>query len=142
MSNSLKLSWDDSLSTGVPAVDVQHRYLIDVINELADAIEYNKGRKAIGKILNMLKYYTVWHFGREEKCMDRYQCPAAEINKKAHAKFIETFERFHEEFLTTTSAEDLALRMYQELTEWLVKHIKGVDGQLNACVHRKQTKAN
>ncbi len=45
----------------------------------------------------------------EELCMDRYQCPAAETNKRAHGHFMET--------------------------AWLVNHIKGVDGQMADCVH-------
>ncbi len=67
--------------------------------------------------------------------MDRLRCPAAEINKKAHGYFIRTFEQFQEEYKVSGGSEDIALRMYQELTEWLVKHIKKVDGQLSTCVH-------
>jgi hemerythrin len=33
------------------------------------------------------------------------------------------------------SSEHLALRMYKELTDWLVNHIKKVDENLKACVH-------
>lgn len=137
MPGSLKLEWDDSLSTGNRAIDVQHRYLIDIINELAEAIEQGTTDKSIGKILNLLKYYTVWHFDREEQCMERYNCPAAETNKKAHGYFIRTFEEFQEEYKQSGSSGDIALRMYQELTEWLVKHIKKVDGEMRSCVHTK-----
>ena len=135
MSGSLRISWDDSLASGDRGVDVQHKYLLDIINELAEAIEKGVAATAVKEILNLLKYYAEWHFEREEQCMVRHQCPAAEINKKAHAYFIETFEGFREEYRQSGGSEEIALRMYKELTDWLVRHIKGVDGRLRSCVH-------
>ena len=137
MSESLKIAWDESLSTGVRAIDVQHKYLIDIINELAEAIEQGQGAKAVKTILNLLRYYAEWHFEREELCMERYQCPAAEENKKAHGFFVETFESFQTEYKHSGGSEAIARRMYSELTDWLVNHIKGVDGQLVQCVHQE-----
>ncbi len=132
---SLRLSWDDSLLTGDRAVDVQHKYLIDIINELADAIESGQAASALGKILNLIKYYAEWHFGREEQCMERFRCPAAETNIKAHAYFIETFEGFQQEYRASGGSDEIARRMYTTLTDWLVGHIKKIDGQLGGCVH-------
>lgn len=134
MAASLKLAWTDALSTGNKAIDLQHKYLIDIINELAEAIETGATASAVKKILNLLQYYTEWHFGREELCMDRCQCPAACPNKEAHAYFIETFLAFKAELNASASAgaEEIALRMYKTLTDWLVNHIQKVDAQLAA----------
>lgn len=133
--SSLRISWDDSLLTGNRAVDVQHRYLIDIINELADTIEAGRASTDLGKILNLAKHYAEWHFGREEMCMDRVRCPAAEANKKAHAYFVEVFEGFQREFRESGGSEEIARRMYTTLTDWLVNHIKKTDGQLRECAH-------
>lgn len=135
MAESLKLAWDTSLSTGERSVDVQHKYLIDIINELADAIERQQGAVAVKKILNLLKYYAEWHFGREEMCMERHHCPAAAVNKQAHGWFMATFEGFQDEYRTSGGSQELALRMYGELTTWLVAHIKKIDTQLGGCLH-------
>ncbi len=137
MSESLKITWDESLSTGVRAIDVQHKYLIDLINELAEAIEQGQGSGAVKKILNLLRYYAEWHFEREELCMDRYQCPVAAKNKKAHAYFVETFEGFQAEYRHSGGSEEIARRMYSELTGWLVSHIQGIDNHLGPCVHQQ-----
>ena len=135
MAESLKIEWDDSILTGNRAIDVQHKYLIDIINELAEAIEEGKGANAVGKILNLIKYYAEWHFGREELCMEHHNCPVAEKNKDAHGYFLRTFEAFQNEYRESGGSEDIALRMYKELTEWLVSHIKGVDTKISDCVH-------
>lgn len=134
MGESLKIVWDGSLDTGVQLVDVQHKYLIDLINELAEAIEQNKAGSVVGEILNLLQYYTEWHFEREELCMNRYECPAAAVNEKAHAGFIETVKEFRAEYREAGGSQEIAQRMYAALTSWLVSHIQGVDCQLGPCV--------
>lgn len=135
MSSSLKVQWTEALSTGNKATDVQHKYLVDIINELAEAIEGGRAAQSVKKILNLLQYYTEWHFQREEMCMDRFRCPAAAANKEAHGKFIETFLTFRDEFYASGGSEDIARRMYGALVAWLVAHIQKVDAQLAPCVH-------
>lgn len=135
MSSSLKVQWTEALSTGNKATDVQHKYLVDIINELAEAIEGGHAAQSVKKILNLLQYYTEWHFQREEMCMDRFRCPAAAANKEAHGKFIETFLAFRDEFYAGGGSEDIARRMYSALVAWLVAHIQNVDAQLAPCVH-------
>lgn len=133
MAESLKLHWSEALATGDRGTDVQHKYLIDIINELAEAIETGTTASSIRKILNLLKYYTEWHFHREELCMDRRQCPVAAANKKAHEGFIQTFNEFAREYESSGGAEDIARRMYKTLTEWLVMHIQKVDATMVHC---------
>jgi hemerythrin len=132
---SLKIGWDDALSSGVRSVDVQHRYFIDIVNELAEAIESGQAAIKVRRILNLMAYYADWHFEREELCMDRYQCPAAEANKQAHKNFLNAFESFEANYRQSGGSEEIALRMYQVLTDWLVKHILGTDGKLKDCIH-------
>jgi len=46
------------------------------------------------EILDFLQFYAKWHFGQEEDCMNKYKCPIADQNKKAHAGFLKKFDRF------------------------------------------------
>jgi hemerythrin len=133
MSESLKVAWSDALSTGDRATDVQHKYLIDIINELAEAIETGKAAQSVKKIINLLQYYTEWHFCREEMCMEKHKCPKAQANKNAHKEFIETFLKFREEYNTSGGSEEIAVRMHKTLVAWLVVHIQGIDTNLGEC---------
>jgi len=133
MSESLKIIFDDSLRTGNQACDVQHKFLIDIINDLAEAIEQGKASGQVKKTLNLMKYYAEWHFEREEMCMAKFNCPAAEINLKAHGHFMRTFESFQSDYRESGGSEEIALRMYNSLTDWLVTHIQKIDIQLGAC---------
>lgn len=133
-----KLVWDNALTTGDQELDAQHRFLIDTFNDLGDAIQQGLGTETISRILGVLKFYAGWHFGREEDCMHTYQCPAAEINKRAHMVFVEKFTAYAIQFEKSGGDINLALKIHEELSDWIVKHILAVDGQLYACIHKKQ----
>ena len=126
----MKVEWVDALSTGNRAIDNQHKYLIDIINDLADAIESGHTAQSMKKIVNLLQYYTEWHFCREEDCMNKLKCPVAARNKDAHAQFIETFLAFRKELEGGGDSASIATRMYKTLVGWLVQHIQGVDSEL------------
>ena len=130
MGESMKIAWDDVLNTGDHSVDLQHRFLVNTINELADAIESGGGKTALGEILVVTQYYTEWHFEQEEELMEKYACPVAETNKRQHAYFIDAFKKYRSEFRTQGGSNDLARTIYKELTDWLVNHIMKTDKQL------------
>ncbi len=126
---SLKVEWSDAIATGHLATDIQHKMLIDIINELAEAIETNQTDLKMRRILNLLQYYTEWHFEREELCMERVKCPMGERNKAAHCVFMEKLKQFRADYKIKPSHE-FARKLYQELVDWLVHHIQGVDANL------------
>lgn len=130
MTSSLKIEFTDALRTGHKSIDNQHKYLVGIINDLAEIIESNQDPSKLKKILNLLQYYTEWHFCSEECHMDKVKCPAAEKNKEAHKYFLETFAKFKAEYQQSGGSMDIALRMYKELTTWLVAHIQGIDLQM------------
>lgn len=129
-----KFEWNDSLSTGVRMIDVQHKELIVAVNDLGEAIDQGHGATTIKKLLVFLKYYAEWHFEHEEKCAHQHQCPIAAVNQQAHAVFIERFGQLSEQLRQTDVSEEFARQVYDELTQWLVSHILKIDTQIGACV--------
>jgi len=127
--------WDDSMSTGVPIIDAQHKMLFQKFNEFSDAISSGiTSGEAAGELLDFLQFYATWHFGQEEKCMNEYKCPVAAENKQAHAEFVRTFGKFYTEWQTGTMTHELVSNTHMELEKWLVKHVAQVDTQLRSCV--------
>ena len=129
------LKWDDALSTGEETLDNQHKYLVETLNSLGEAINQGQGTDALARILGRLRFYAGWHFGREEECFETYQCPAAEKNKKAHAVFIEKFDKYYEKFHEAGGSKEMALKIHEEISDWIVNHIMMVDGELYPCIH-------
>jgi len=129
------LKWDDALNTGDETLDNQHKYLVETLNSLGEAINQGQGTDALARILGRLRFYAGWHFGREEECFETYQCPAAEKNKKAHAVFIEKFDKYYEKFHEAGGSKEMALKIHEEISDWIVNHIMMVDGELYPCIH-------
>jgi hemerythrin len=117
-------------------IDTQHKELIIAINDLADAIEQNRGDTAIKKLLVFMKYYAEWHFEHEESCAAKHQCKMAAANKNAHGKFISIFEDLQTQYRQSGASEDIARQAHAILSEWLVDHILKIDTQIGQCIQK------
>ncbi len=130
------ITWDDSMSTGVQIIDAQHKMLFQKFNEFSEAISGITSREAAGELLDFLQFYATWHFGQEENCMNKYKCPAAAENKKAHAEFVRTFGQFYTQWQTNIMTPELVHSAYLTLEKWLIQHVAQVDTRLRPCVNK------
>ena len=128
------ISWEPSMTTGIEALDNQHKQLITWLNDLLDAMSMGRGRTEVDGLLDKLGGYAVMHFGHEEDCMTKYNCPVAAKNATAHQEFIATFSNLREEFEKDGATAYLVVRVESELMRWLIGHIKGTDSHLAPCV--------
>ncbi len=132
----MALEWKDEFDCGVAEVNEQHQQLVGLLNSLeqmiADGIE--SGPK-VDSLLSSLASDAVAHFSFEEGCMARYNCPAARLNKEAHAQFLEIFGDFQREIEENGSNAPLLKRLHETAEGWIVTHILNVDVQLKPCVH-------
>ncbi|MCF6313629.1 MAG: hemerythrin family protein [Verrucomicrobiales bacterium] len=129
MSEYAILGWTDSLKTGNRAIDNQHKYLIDLINELASCLEAGKAAQELKKIVNLLYHFTEWHFCLEEKCMESKNCPLAAENKDAHGQFIKAVTTYQEKIRASSQEEFqvIGTEMHKVLISWFVNHIQKID---------------
>ncbi|HEY9187622.1 MAG TPA: bacteriohemerythrin [Ignavibacteria bacterium] len=119
------ITWNDSLSVKVLAIDQQHKKLVDMINELSDAMRSGKGRDVLSKIISGLILYTGTHFKTEEKYFDQFEYPEAEIHKKEHEAFVLKVLEFKKGF--EKGDLNLTVEIMDFLSDWLQNHIKGSD---------------
>ena len=129
----MMINWSDDMKTGVDEIDNQHKELISQLNKLAEAIVKGKAREDIGEILDFTNAYARMHFSFEEQCMEEYSCPVAAINKKAHEKFVEIFDKLKRQFELEGPTSMLTIEVQRELIKWFSNHILKVDTQLNNC---------
>ena len=128
------IAWDESMSTGIPSIDIQHQNLIAKFNDLMVAIEEGRGREETGKILDYLQFYAEWHFTREEQCMAEVNCPVANANASAHKTFLKDFSKLYEDYHASNVDPDIVPETLNKLETWIVNHIKHTDTQLQHCV--------
>lgn len=129
------LPWKEEYSIGINEVDLQHKKLVDFLNQLFDAMSVGKGSEVLSEILNGLTDYTVKHFATEEKYMVVYAFPNYKNHKIEHKKLVEEVAQLKEEF--ENGNKRLTIEVVNFLKEWLVSHILGSDKALGEHLKQK-----
>ncbi|MHB9097011.1 MAG: bacteriohemerythrin [Syntrophales bacterium] len=124
------IQWDSTLSVGVAEIDLQHQRLVKMINELNDAMRVGKSREMLGKIVSGLISYVQVHFATEEKYFDQFKYPEADQHKQEHKTFSATVDDFAKKF--KNGQLGLSIELMTFLSDWLGKHIKGIDKKYSA----------
>ena len=119
------INWNDSFSVKVSEIDQQHKMLIDMVNELHDAMKIGKGRDALGKIVENLIRYSTTHFALEERYFAQIEYPDIDNHVKEHANFIRKVMEFQEGFNKRNLT--LSVEVMKFLSDWLQSHILGAD---------------
>ena len=122
------ITWSSVLSTGIAEQDTQHKKLIDLINQLNDAMQAGKGTDVMGKVLAELVNYTVYHFGYEEKLMAQHKYEDTPAHKAEHAKFVQTAGDFKKKFDAGSAVVSVEIMNF--LRDWLTNHIMKTDKKL------------
>jgi hemerythrin len=117
--------WTDAYSVKIAIVDSQHKVLVDLINELHQAMIARKGKESLGGILANLIKYTKSHFAAEEGLLKANQYPDFVNHKPEHERFTQTIVEFQGRFQRNEVA--MTIDVMDFLKDWLVKHIMGVD---------------
>jgi hemerythrin-like metal-binding protein len=63
------MQWKPEMSVGMEELDEDHRFLIKVINRLAENSAGDGNAEAVGECLASLRNYAEFHFAREEGVM-------------------------------------------------------------------------
>jgi hemerythrin len=130
--------WEETMSTGIPLLDIQHKTLFERFNEFSLSIagDSHVSREAASDVLDFLQFYADWHFSQEEKQMDQHNCSSAAENKRAHDEFRSTFGEFYKQWHTEDMSIALARKTYVELEDWLVNHVMYTDTHLREAVEK------
>lgn len=137
------IAWNDSLATGFEDIDLQHKTLIKLINGLERAVQEGtaQNRQQVFDLLLFLGGYAKNHLAREERCMARTKCQAAERNKAAHEGFLRDFAQLEERFSNEGSSSELLMAIYHMASQWITGHICTVDIQLRSFAPQPNTSA-
>jgi hemerythrin-like metal-binding protein len=128
------ITWTGMFSVGVAEIDNQHKKLVELINQLNDAMQAGKGNDALGKVLNELVNYTVYHFGYEEKLMGQHHYDDSPAHKNEHAKFIATVGDFKKKFDSGNAV--ISTEIMNFLRDWLTNHIMKTDKKLGQGLNK------
>lgn len=124
--------WNASFEIGIPAIDAQHRRLVDLINALAATITDGGTQPQIARTIGDLLDYAAIHFADEERFLDVSDLGARDKarHRRAHAAFTEKVRELanRDDLHRVETAEQIL----EFLTTWLVAHILGADRRIVA----------
>lgn len=120
--------WRDDYNVGVRVVDEQHRRLVNLVDELYEAMKAGKGSEGAMRVLKGLVEYTKTHFRTEEEFMKNYSYTGLLVHKREH----DYLTRQTEELLSQAEKGKLTvpLETAKFLKEWLTTHILETDKKL------------
>jgi hemerythrin len=116
--------WDNAYDTGIEAIDMQHRKIVDYINQLDSAISSNNTDE-IEKVFENLFNYCLSHFSFEESLMEEHGYEHTEGHRMVHNSFTDRITRYRLEW--TKGKTDVSRRLLSDLKVWLVSHIQRED---------------
>ena len=119
------VNWDDSYSVEVSTIDDQHKKLIELVNQLYDAMRKGQDLIIIGEVIDELIHYTKTHFAYEEAYFEKFGFEKKEEHKAEHKDFVREVEEFKNKF--KEGEITLSIEVLQFLSGWLFTHIKGSD---------------
>jgi hemerythrin len=124
------IAWSDDFTTGDARIDQQHRQLFEFFNDLEVIISERRTQGQMADAMRFLERYIQFHFGFEEECMARCNCPFAEQNKQAHQAFREAFLVFKNQMDAPDHGEKAMRELHKYLEDWIRSHILGIDTHL------------
>lgn len=123
-------TWDSSLETGIEAIDVQHRQIVDYINRLHSAIAESDDA-SVREVLEQVVDYTLTHFAFEEQMIARAGYRHLASHTEVHRVFAERVRQYQARM---AQGEDVSKKLLSDLRIWLTNHIKNEDRDYSAVV--------
>ncbi len=122
--------WDDQCLTGITEIDQDHMGLVNLFNDLYEAMQDGTGGALLLPIFSALKHYTETHFSKEEHYMIESGAPEQEKHIQEHTMMVAKLadlESRHRKGEAAISLQTLTL-----LRDWLKNHICVVDQEMAA----------
>ena len=125
------IEWNEKFSVQVKEMDDQHKKLFDLINGFYDALTAHQAKEGLGRLLDGLLEYTIFHFAHEERLMRRFRYEGQEAQEAAHRAFTQKVADVRTRF--TEGKLVLSLEITGFLKSWLTEHIMASDRKYAEC---------
>jgi hemerythrin len=123
------LQWTPALAVGVERIDAQHRELFRRAGQLIAALRAGD-RGEVVPVLGYLEEYAIHHFEMEERLMRELGYPGLAEHAAAHEAFRAEYAEMAKRFAKSGPTAYVALNVHNWLSDWLRKHLGGLDLEL------------
>jgi len=126
------LHWEDRYSVGVPAVDHEHRELIELINRLYAEATAQGSRDAIIDFFGDLFKAISSHFALEERLMRERGYDQLTQHKNDHERLLDELRDIMEDFEANERIDEKMLA--GRLDAWFSRHFESHDARLHSAL--------
>ena len=127
------IEWKDEFSVGVASVDLEHRELIDLINDLHALIGENASAEEVVSMLGEIFAQISAHFALEEKYMRDSRYPFLEEHKADHEMLLDELRDIMDLVDEDGGYDELGLS--QDMRRWFTEHFRTHDAKLHQHAH-------
>ena len=124
------IEWRKEFETGIADVDHEHRELVDLINELHEALRVDADRDTISNFLGEVFARISAHFALEETVMRKHRYDEYEAHKAEHEKLLDEIRDIMDAHEASDSA-DYQSTLSTTIRDWFVNHFKNKDARLH-----------
>ncbi|MFH2091258.1 MAG: hemerythrin family protein [Pseudomonadota bacterium] len=130
------MSIDFDYQTGLLWQDTQHEEWINSYIELKKAMEDKQDQALFEKLISFLVMYVNHHFNLEQEYMTHYDYPEKKFHMEDHRLYILRLKDFREKY--RGYSETAALKIIEEMTNWIYSHILENDKKLGYFILEKE----
>ncbi len=139
------IKWRESYSVGVAQFDMEHKVLVDLINDMYSIVRHHDDNLTPEHEIAELIKYTQAHFRGEEETLEKCGYPLLDEHKKIHAKLEQEVLEFKEQIEKCNDtlgrcSEKVISKLYLFLRDWLINHILEEDMKYKDCVNSYEGK--
>jgi len=123
------IEWKDEFSVGVAAVDLEHRDLIDLINDLHTLMDEGATHQQVTSSLGEIFAQISAHFALEEKFLRDTEYEAFSSHKDDHEALLDQIRDIMDRVEDDGSYDEA--RLSAELDSWFSEHFRTHDAKLH-----------
>ena len=124
------IEWKDEYCLGIASVDVEHRDLIEYINDLHAVMQKGATQEQVVAALGEIFAQISAHFALEEKLMREVGYDARHEHKEDHEELLDEIRDIMDRVEDDGSFDEA--RLSSELEAWFSEHFRTHDAKLHA----------
>jgi hemerythrin-like metal-binding protein len=124
------IEWREEFNTGVSEVDHEHKEIVDLINELHEAMGEDASQDEISRFLGDVFSKISSHFALEETVMRKHNYDEYDDHKSDHEKLLDELRDIMDDAEEDTG-KNYKTALAESVRDWFVNHFKTKDARLH-----------
>jgi hemerythrin len=133
------MTWKEEYSVGLSDIDKQHMKLIEMVNEVHEAMAVGKSKDVLDQVFRELVDYTKTHFTYEENLLIKMGYPGVSVHKAMHAELVGKVFNYKQRI--DKGELGVSIDVMKFLRNWLNDHILIEDKKYGRFYSEKNMKA-